>query len=325
MAMAVSGDVGRQGRLLVRVARMYYEQGIRQPQIATQLHISQAKVSRLLKRAEEVGIVRVTIHEPQGGHSDVEQLLVARYGLEDAVVVQASTEDEVSILTSIGTAAATYLSDVLLGHERIGISSWSATLLAMVNAMPKATRQLADSVVQVIGGVGEPSAQVQATRLTEQLASLTGAEPRFLTAPGFVSSPQLQAAIMAEPYIRDASEQWSSLSILLAGIGSLEPSPLLRQSGNALPLNEQRELRELGAVGDVCLRFFDGAGQAVESSVDGCIVGIDPDVLLSIPRRIGAAGGAKKHAAVRAALLGRWINVLVTDTDTADYLLGPPS
>lgn len=300
---------------------MYYEHGVRQPQIAQQLHVSQAKVSRLLKRAQEVGIVRVAIHEPIGGHSDLEEQLVARYGLEDAVVVSAGTDDEASILSSIGTAAATYLSEVLLGHERIGISSWSATLLAMVNAMPKATRQLADSVVQVIGGVGEPAAQVQATRLTEQLATLTGAQPRFLTAPGFVSSPELQAAIMAEPYIREASGHWSSLSILLAGIGSLEPSPLLRQSGNALPLDEQQELRQLGAVGDVCLRFFDAVGHSVPSSVDRCVVGISPDLLFKIPRRIGAAGGPKKESAIKAALLGRWVNVLVTDTDTAASLL----
>jgi len=319
--MSVQGGMASQERLMVRVARMYHEQGVRQPQIAKQLHVSQAKVSRLLKRAEELGIVRVTVHEPPGGHSDLEGMLVARYGLEDAVVVSVSSEDESGILSSIGAAAATYLSEVLLGHERIGISSWSATLLAMVNGMPAATRQLAESVVQVIGGVGEPSAQVQATRLTEQLAALTGAEPRFLTAPGFVSSAQLQAAIMAEPYIRETSENWSSLSILLAGIGSLEPSPLLRQSGNALPLEEQRELRERGAVGDVCLRFFDESGEIVHSSIDGRVVGISPDLLFSIPRRVGAAGGRVKHSAIRAALLGHWVNVLVTDTHTAAFLL----
>lgn len=310
---------------MVRVARMYYEHGDRQPQIAEQLHISQAKVSRLLKKAEEVGIVRVTINEPLGGHSDLEQALASRYGLADAVVVNVDTEDESSILSAIGTAAAAYLSEILLGHERIGISSWSATLLAMVNSMQKAMKPLADSVVQVIGGVGEPNAQVQATRLTEQLAMLTGASPRFLTAPGFVSSAELRTAIMAEPYVRETSEQWSDLSVVLAGIGSLEPSPLLRQSGNALPHDEQLELRSLGAVGDVCLRFFDADGNPVHSGVEERVVGISRELLLGVPRRIGVAGGSRKHSAIRAALLGGWVNVLVTDTLTAGVLLADPS
>src|SRR5687767_15095071 len=38
-------------RLLTKVARLYHEQGVRQPEIATRLHVSQARVSRLLKEA----------------------------------------------------------------------------------------------------------------------------------------------------------------------------------------------------------------------------------------------------------------------------------
>ncbi len=317
---AVSGSESQQ-RLMVRVARMYYEQGQRQPQIAEQLHVSQAKVSRLLKRAEDLGIVRVTIHEPLGGNSELEESLVSRYGLADAVVVRSNLDDEASIQSAIGAAAGAYLTEVLLGHERIGISSWSATLLAMANSMSKSPRPLADTVVQVIGGVGEPSAQVQATRLTEQVALLTGATPHFLTAPGFVSSPELRTAIMAEPYVRDASQEWSRLSVLLAGIGSLEPSPLLRQSGNALPHDHQLELRALGAVGDVCLRFFDAEGRPVHSDIESRVVGIGSETLLAVPRRIGVAGGPRKHSPIRAAVLGGWVNVLVTDTGTAEYLL----
>lgn len=319
--MAVHGNAESQQRLMVRVARMYYEHGDRQPQIAEQLHISQAKVSRLLKRAEELGIVRVTIHEPSGGHSDLEEALVERYGLADAVVADAATGEESAVLASIGAAAASYLSEVLLGHERIGISSWSATLLAMVNSMPPGQRQSADAVVQVIGGVGEPAAQVQATRLTEQLAALTGATPLFLTAPGFVSSPELRAAILAEPYVAATCDAWTSLSVLLAGIGSLEPSPLLRESGNAIPSDDQTELRSLKAVGDVCLRFFDSDGSAVTSSIDQRVVGISTELLRQVPRRIGVAGGVRKHSAIRAAVLGGWVNVLVTDAGTAHALL----
>lgn len=320
--MAVQGiESGNRQRLMVRVARMYYEQGQRQPQIAEQLHISQAKVSRLLKRAEELGIVRVTIHEPLGGYSDLEEALVARYGLADAVVAETNQGDDAAELSTIGAAAASYLGEVLLGHERIGISSWSATLLAMVNSMSPSQRPVADSVVQVIGGVGEPNAQVQATRLTERLAFLTGASPLFLTAPGFVTSPELRSAILAEPYVQDVAEAWQDLSILLAGIGSLEPSPLLQQSGNALPNDDQFQLRSLGAVGDVCLRFFDATGDAVRSGIDSRIVGISSEQLMTVPRRVGVAGGQRKHAAIRAAVQGGWVNVLVTDAGTARALL----
>ena len=41
----------------------------------------------------------------------------------------------------------------------------------------------------------------------------------------------------------------------------------------------------------------------------------------TIHRRIGLAGGARKHDAIRAALTGNWVNVLVTDLSTARALL----
>lgn len=307
-------------RLVTRVARMYHERGIRQPQIAEQLHISQAKVSRLLKKAEELGIVRVAVFPPAGDLSSIEERLVARYGLVDAVVADTTGVDEVEIITSVGGAAALYLSDVLLSHERIGVSSWSATLLAMVNQFGHRPKPVADTVVQVIGGVGSPTAQVQATRLTEELGKLTGGEPWFLNTPGMMTSAGLGQALLKEPYLANVVAEWERLTVLLAGIGTLEPSPLLRQSGNAIPEEEQSALRDAGAVGDICLRFFDAEGRPV-TLYDDHIVGISRETLLRVPRRVGVAGGSRKTTAIRAAVVGGWVNVLITDLATAEELL----
>ena len=104
-----------------RVAKMYHDHGIRQPQIAQQLHLSQAKVSRLLQRAQNSGIVRVTVHAPLGGFFELEEALIQKHDLADAVVAETTSDDEAELLATIGAAGAAYLSDVLLGHERIGI------------------------------------------------------------------------------------------------------------------------------------------------------------------------------------------------------------
>ena len=66
---------------------MYHEKGIRQPRIAAELNLSQARVSRMLKQAVEVGIVHTVVTMPSGVHSDLEDELQGRYGLRDAVVV----------------------------------------------------------------------------------------------------------------------------------------------------------------------------------------------------------------------------------------------
>src|SRR5215213_9394265 len=74
-------------RLLAKVARMYHERGMRQPHIARELNISQPRVSRLLKQASEIGIVRTTVALPSGVYIDLEEKLQDRYGLKDVVVV----------------------------------------------------------------------------------------------------------------------------------------------------------------------------------------------------------------------------------------------
>jgi DNA-binding transcriptional regulator LsrR (DeoR family) len=51
---------------MTKVARLYHEHGVRQPEIAPRLHVSQARISRLLKRAEQEGIVRTTVVVPEG-------------------------------------------------------------------------------------------------------------------------------------------------------------------------------------------------------------------------------------------------------------------
>lgn len=309
-------------RLMVKVARLYHEQGVRQPEIAARLNVSQPRVSRLLKKAVEVGIVRTTVVAPRGVFSDMEDAIEQAYSAQEVIVVDAGEEgDERSLVPALGAAAAYYLETTLREGDRIGLSSWSATLLATVDSMRPRLTHPCESVVQVLGGLGQPSAQAQATHLVGRLVQVTGARATYLPAPGLVATPQTRAALLKESSISQAVDAFPTLTVLLAGVGSLNPSELLRASGNALGSDDEERLRAAGAVGDVCMRYFDGAGQPVKNHLDARTLGIDGPTLRRIPRRIGVAGGDRKHEAIRASLLGGWLNTLVTDTQTARYLL----
>jgi DNA-binding transcriptional regulator LsrR (DeoR family) len=131
----------------------------------------------------------------------------------------------------------------------------------------------------------------------------------------------MRESLLNDPAMESVAREWARLTIALAGIGSLPPSPLLRASGNAADLADQDKLHAAGAVGDICQRFFDSAGTLVPSDLDDRVVGIDADTLRNIPRRIGIAGGKSKHRAIHAAVIGGWVNVLLTDTGTAAALL----
>ncbi|OLT30817.1 DNA-binding transcriptional regulator [Actinomadura sp. CNU-125] len=307
-------------RLLVKVARMYHERGLRQPEIAERLNMSQARVSRLLKEAADRAVVRTVVVSPEGVHAELEDALIEEYGLRDAVVADAGGVGP-EVIPALASATATYLDATLKGGDVIGISSWSATLLESVNVMPAKTNSVAREVVQIVGGSGSPEVQLHATRLTSRLAELTGARPVFAPSAALVHSRELRDLLSKEPDVAEVMQAWSRLTLALVGIGTLEPSPLLRRSGNAITSQDKRRLEELGAVGDVCTRYFDADGRPVNADFEDRIIGIDPERLRAVDRRIGVAGGASKIAAIRGAARGAWINVLITDADTAKSLL----
>lgn len=308
--------------LVTKVAKLYHEAGLRQPEIAERLNLSQSRVSRLLKQATESGIVRTVVVSPAGLYADIEEALTERFGLIDAVVAEPIAADDLSMLAALGSAAATYLESALSTAERIGISSWSQTLLTTVNSMaPIGPLRASREVVQVLGGVGRPDVQVQANHLADQFARVMGATPRFFPAPGIVGSKAARDALMDDRYLGSMIDQWRDLNTLVAGIGALEPSTLLASSGNAVDQIETEALQAAGAVGDVCLRFFDQAGELVRTDLNDRVLGITSETLRAIPRRIGIAGGERKHAAIRGAVLGGWVNILITDRATALQLL----
>lgn len=307
-------------RLMAKIARLYYDRGVRQAVIAEQLDLSQATVSRLLKRAHDEQIVRITVSVPHGAFTEYEEALESAYGLKEAIVVETGEDDE-QLQRALGAAAAYYLETTLKSGDVIGISSWSATLLATVDAMHPLPRSVSAQVVQILGGVGNPGAETHAAHLTRRMASLTHGEATFLSAPGIAATAEMARIYLDDRYVRPAVERFEQVSVALVGIGALEPSRLLASSGNIFSADELELLRQRGTVGDICLRFFDQAGVPVVTPLDERVIGMDLQQLQNAPRSVGIAGGRRKLHAIRGALAGGWINVLITDSGTAGALV----
>jgi DNA-binding transcriptional regulator LsrR (DeoR family) len=115
--------------------------------------------------------------------------------------------------------------------------------------------------------------------------------------------------------------EFGRATMALVGIGAVEPSKLLADSGNVFTHDELNELERLGAVGDICLHFFDQNGRAIHSSLEERVIGITLDQLRGIRRVVGVAGGGRKVKALIGAMRGALIDVLITDRFTAEKLV----
>jgi len=310
-------------RLMAKVARMYYDQGIRQQEITERLNIHQSKISRMLKRARESNVVRISVVTPAGVFPDLEEALESRFQLKQAVVID-SDGDETRVVRDLGAAAAYYLENTLKPEGLIGISSWSRSLYAMVETLHPSNAGACGKVVQILGGVGNASTHYQAMLLAQRLAGLIGASPVLLQAPGVVGSAEAKAVLVNDAAVQAAASLFGKLDLALVGIGSLEPSPLLASSGNIFSVKEREQLRRAGAVGDICFQFIDKHGREVESPLMDRVIGIDLPTLKRTPRVVGIAGGESKVPAILASLKGNWINVLITDRLTAEHLISGP-
>src|SRR6202795_1081844 len=300
-------------RLMTRVARLYHEEGLTQTEVARRLGLTQVAVSRMLKKAQESGIVRTTVVTPPGAFTDLEDLLEQKFSLQQAIVGDAVRDSEESVLSAIGSAAAQFLESTLKAGEVIGISSWSTTLLSMVDHMHPISKPENCRVVQMLGGVGNPSAEQHANRLAIRLARLVHGEARFLSAPGLVGSARAAQVLLEDRSVSETVALFSNVSLALVGVGALEPSALVASSGNTFSRAELEDLQKSGAVGDICLCFYDAAGRQVRGALDGRVIGIDLQSLRRVQRSVALCGGKKKFPAILGALRGQWVNTLITD------------
>ncbi|NVP57666.1 sugar-binding transcriptional regulator [Mycoplana rhizolycopersici] len=307
-------------RLIARIAQMYHIEGKRQAEIAELMHMSQATVSRMLKRAEQEDIVRTTVIPPAGTFADLETALRERYGLTEAIVIDCSEDRDGAIMARIGEAAAHFLEVTLQQDEIVGVSSWSQTILRMVDNIHPLKSAKAKYIVQILGGMGDASVQTHATQLTARLARLTGGEPRLLLVQGITSSREAKLVMLADPVVRETMDLFGRLSLAIVGIGAVEPSELLARSGNTFSRQEMAMLHEAGAVGEISYRFYDKDGKPVETPLNDRVIGLSLEDLRKTDRVMALAGGESKTQAIAGALKLGVIDVLVTDKFTAARL-----
>jgi DNA-binding transcriptional regulator LsrR (DeoR family) len=249
-------------------------------------------------------------------------LLEAKFGLNQAIVGDAARDSEESVLSAIGSAAAQFLESTLKSGEVIGISSWSTSLLSMIDHMHPLRKGGKESlVVQMLGGVGNPSAEQHANRLALRLARMVHGEARFLPAPGVVGSARAARVLLEDRAVSEAVALFEKVTLALVGVGVLEPSVLVASSGNTFSKAELEDLQQSGAVGDICFCFYDANGRAVRGALEGRVIGIDLESLRRVLRSIALCGGKKKFPAILGALRGKWVNTLITDQYTAQRLV----
>ena len=88
-------------RILIKVAHMYYEADMKQSEIAKKLGIDRTTVSKYLKRAKEMGIVKIFI--VQDSFEALESQLEDKFSLKEVFIVPSSKNPD-EVYSNLGKA-----------------------------------------------------------------------------------------------------------------------------------------------------------------------------------------------------------------------------
>jgi deoxyribonucleoside regulator len=302
--------------LAVRAAELYYEENKTQDEIGAILRVTRWKVGRLLAQARETGIVRFEIRHPKARRLSLEHALVDAYGLSSAVVVP---RDNPEVLAErVALAAADFLVSMRPRTHRLGVS-WGNTLHLLAQALPSGWSTPVD-VVQINGGVSQSASPGLASATATTIAAKSGGAVTLLPTPAILERAETKAAIESDRAVSQVLELASMADTYLFSAGPATEVSIHVHSGYITPGDIAR-LQSLGAVGDVLGRYIRADGSIADPELDGRTLGLSLEALREAQRSIAVVSGRDKHAVARAIVTSGLATVVITDEDTAEFLL----
>jgi DNA-binding transcriptional regulator LsrR (DeoR family) len=302
---------------MVKVAQLYYEYGQTQHEIAKELKLSRSNVSRLLAKARRINLVEIKINYPWLYNSHLEKELKKKFSLKDVRVLESNSLDSAGMLKGIGILGAELLEKYLKDNLTLGMARGTGVYSAVQALRPQ--RYLRIRIAQMQGALGEKLSD--GSDVAYFLSTRYDATFHFIHAPLILESIEATRALLKEPSIQETLMIAKNADLALVGIGALEPgvSNLIRTG--VLSTQELQTIVDQGSIGDVAGCYIQADGGAPDVDIAKRQICLDASAIRRIPTIIGVAGGKLKAQAIRAALRGKLVNVLATDSAAAQELI----
>lgn len=303
-------------RAMLEACELYYNHNMSQTEIAAQLGLSRPTVKGLLLGARERGLVKIIISDLSGrNYLELERRLEQKLGLKEAIVVD-SAEDPIQQKDLLAQGAAGFLESILQEGNEIGVSMGTA----LARIPPFITMRCSQlTFVPLVGGIGDVSIAFHSNNIAEAMAKAFHAESLYLHAPSVVTRAQTKRELLKEAGTQRTLSRYNHLDIAIMGIGNAGSNSAVVKAGY-LTESMLQEMQRRDICGDICMCLYDRTGDTSGIPYNEGLIGIDIHQLCKIPYSIGVAGTREKVDAIRGAIQGKFINVLVTDCVAAGLL-----
>ena len=279
---------------LAHVAHRYYLEDWKQSDIARELGVSRPLVSRMLREARELGVVKILICPPASDSAALLEQLRLSSSIRDGVLVDDGEDDDATNqLLSQGAVQLLWQ----LRSRRLGIG-WGyliGQLVTWLEAHPQLNSTVTD-ICPLVGNASIPARNYQSNENVRLIAQQLGAAPHFIYLPALPESLEEKQLLCSTEIYRQIQLQWGQMDTALVNIGNYPSSPdfaSLVRYGNLL----QQE----HTCGRLLIYYFNDDGKVIQSEQDFAIQ-IPLDQLKRCPNIIGVCSANTSARALQGAL-----------------------
>lgn len=300
--------------IALKVATLYYRDGFNQQEIATELDISRATVSRLLQFGRNQGLVTIQIHNPLAPLHQLQTALLKKYSSLKKIIIVPGKDNP---LEEVGNAGAHYLEQIIKDNDILGLG-WGKTVYQV--ALHTDIKNVSGvKVVQMKGGMSNTETRNYAFETVNAFASAFNTIPQYLPVPVIFDHAKTKELVESDTHIKYILKLGQKANIAMFTVGTVRDSALLFRLGY-FTAAEQRSLQQ-NAVGDIFSRFINAQGQIVNQDINKRTIGIHLNDLKKKKHSILVAANVAKVPAIHGSLTAGYANTLIIDQESANNLL----
>lgn len=300
---------------LYQVAKLYYEKDKTQQEIADELGVSRIMISRALKSCIDRGIVEIKINY-KNAYYDLEQEVKHKFNLAKVRICPSDEEDKVNL--AIANKLGEELGELIMNDTYVGVG-WGNTLSLL---HPEKTSLPNVTFVPLLGGYGNYSYSGHSNQVSANLSECFEAKSLVLNCPAIAVDLDMKKAFLSSFSIQNIFKVYSKLDSAIISLGNPSDSSATIYSSRYFNQQDIDEFSKEKITCDIVSSiYFNNKGEAVDLEVLDRTIGISAKDLRKIPNLIVACGGKKKRETLYFAIKDGIINTLITDEESAKYLL----
>ncbi len=160
----------------------------------------------------------------------------------------------------------------------------------------------------------------QSGEITRDISMKLGAKPYLMNNPLIVDNAEAKKILLQESTVNNVLKKVEACDIAMLSIASLgkSVSPFIE---GVLGEEDLQYLIDRKAVGNFLFHYFDIEGNIIDAPFYDRLICPELEVLKKIPLKICISGTREKINAIYGGIRGGFVDVLITDRDTAMALM----